>query len=241
MNIEDLRSRQSTYLPTHYLSTHITAVGVALGVAGVTAASLIAPGSDTTYRPVFWVLFGAAVLAIAAAYAGTMIGAILLPATLPGVTDLLMPLALTLSEFLLFGTLAFQITGVDQPTAIVAWWFAFAAFGLATFGSVLRARCLLRDREFAGAALGVMRRYRRTLRVDLIATATMCLFGLAFGTVQWRLHTPAVGNLYGHSAATVNLIAGLCVGAVLLAALVGHSRTARQLRADIANPPTYGS
>lgn len=238
LDIEGLRSRQATYLPNHYLSTHITAVGIALGVAGITAASLIGPASPLNpYQPVFWLLFMVGLLATAAAYAGTMVGAILLPATLPGVTDLLLPLALTLSEFLLFGILAYQITGLPKSTAIIAWWYAFSAFGLATFGSVLRARFLIRDEHYEGAARWVAGRYRRRMRVDLWATAGMCLFGGAVGSAQLVLDLPVSASFHGYSAIELNIGMALLVGLVLLSALIGHSRTASQLRVDLADQP----
>jgi hypothetical protein len=79
-----LRERLDTYLVDHYLATHITAVNIALGIAGVSAASLFGsnPAADG-YRPLFWLFWVTSVLATTAAYSGTMIGAVLLPVRIP--------------------------------------------------------------------------------------------------------------------------------------------------------------
>jgi hypothetical protein len=109
---DGLRQRHDTYLADHYMAAHVTVVSLALGVGGVTAASLIVPSPRFQGNQlVFMVLWLASLLATIVAYAGTMIGAIVLPARLPAVADLLLPLLLGVSEFLLFGVLAYPATG----------------------------------------------------------------------------------------------------------------------------------
>jgi hypothetical protein len=238
VDIAGLRTRQETYLPSHYLSVHITAVGVALGVAGLSAASLIGPDPQHhANRTLFWVLFVVGLMATAAAYAGTMVGAILLPPRLPGVTDLLLPLLLALSEFLLFGILAYQVTGLSLPTAIMYWWYALSLFGLATAGNVRRADWLLNQQHYQGSARCVIARYRMRLRTDIRATTGMFAGGALIGSGQLAWDPRMTGHLFGVSAVHINAYLGLAAGGLLLTALIGHGGTARQLRKDLADPP----
>lgn len=78
---EVLGRRHETYLTEHYLASHITAVNVALATAGLSAASLLATtrasSGDIAVLSVLWF---ASILSVAAAYSGTMIGSIVLPA-----------------------------------------------------------------------------------------------------------------------------------------------------------------
>jgi glycine cleavage system pyridoxal-binding protein P len=76
----DLVERQQANLVNHYLSLEVTAVSVALAIAGFAATSLITdPITQGADLAVLWLLWAAGTLGIAAIYAGPMIGAFALP------------------------------------------------------------------------------------------------------------------------------------------------------------------
>jgi hypothetical protein len=75
------------------------------------------------------------------------------------------------------------------------------------------------------------------MRVDLWATAGMCLLGGSVGTGQLVLQLPVSATFHGYSAIELNIGMALLVGLVLLSALIGHGKTSRQLGVDLANQP----
>lgn len=97
-----LRAKHDTYMTDHYVGLHNMVVSVALAVAGVAAASLLGlPPAFRAFTPLLWMMLGASLLGIAVAYAGTVTGAPFLPARLPAMPDLLLPLLLAVTEFFL--------------------------------------------------------------------------------------------------------------------------------------------
>ncbi|MFI0354289.1 hypothetical protein [Actinomadura sp. 9N407] len=91
------------------LNLHNILVGLASGIAGLAAADLLnVPENYRDYRVALWLLWFAALLAVVTAYAGAVIDSVLLPAQIPGIVDLILPLALGIAEFLLFAILAPQ-------------------------------------------------------------------------------------------------------------------------------------
>src|SRR5947207_1844253 len=185
-----LRRRQETYLAEHYVGVHVTAVNIALGMAGLAAASLLTPPKPQfeQYQQLFWLLWAASLVATGVAYGGTMSGAILLPARMPAIADLLLPLLLSVSEFLLFGALAYQITGFTQPDQVlIVWWFALGAFGAIAFGSVWRVHYLVRRGVYSYELQETIRWYRRRLESDMagagltsVAAILVAIYYLSF-------------------------------------------------------------
>jgi len=233
-----LHRRQETYLTEHYLTTHVTAVSVALGAAGISAGSLLTSASNSVgFQIILVVLWLVSLLATATAYAGTMIGSIMLPAHLPGIRDLLLPLLLALSEFLLFAVLAYQITGLPRSYVLLGWWFAFLLFGLAVFGSVRRA-CFLIGKGLYGADAAYAReRYLDRMAGDRRGTAvilTIGVLGFSFQLCYGRLHTRLLTALTQNQ---VNFVIAVPVLALLVFALRGHHVTARLLKAALARTP----
>jgi hypothetical protein len=171
-----------------------------------------------------------------AAYAGTTIGSVMLPAHGPGLGDLLLPLLLALAEFLLFAVLAYQITALPRSSVLAAWWFAMVAFGVAVYGSVRRARQLIRRGSYSDDALGVKDRYLASMRNDLVGTTAIlvtAVLGFSFQLCYGRLHT---GWLRRFDPDEVNLVLAVPPLLLVILANVGHQATARVLRADLAPP-----
>jgi hypothetical protein len=147
---DTLRQRQDTYLTDHYLTTYVTIASIALGVATVAAASLLATPANhpefQNYRIMLGVLWLTSLLALGVAYAGPMIGGLLLPARLPAIIDLLIPAVLGICEFALFTVLAYQVTGWSSPKSVlVAWWGSFIAFNCVAVCAITRGRHLVRS------------------------------------------------------------------------------------------------
>jgi len=118
-------------------------VSVSLAIAGGAAASLIATLPSMSAGQIWDVslLWFGSILATAVAYGGAMVGAFALPASLPSITDLLLPLLVCVTEFLLFTIMIPQIThAIDVRTLINTWLVLMAVFGFLAELSILRAR-----------------------------------------------------------------------------------------------------
>lgn len=144
----ELRERYKTYLVGHYLSLHVTVVSVVLAAAGLAAASLVAQPIGRDHQLwILWVLWLGSLAATAVAYGGPMVGAFALPAAIPSIADLLLPLLVGISEFLLFTILISQVTRteinvigtwIDQTAK--SWLVIASIFCLVASLSVFRAR-----------------------------------------------------------------------------------------------------
>jgi hypothetical protein len=217
-----IRGRQETYLLDHYLSLHNTVVGVALAVAGLGAASLIgSPKEYSGYQLMLWMLWFSSILATATAYAGAMIGAMVLPAQVPAISDLLIPLLIGVSELLLFGVLAHQATGITSPTAVVTvWFFSFSAFCSLAAAAIWRALMIIDPASFTPDISHHVRLYRRSTRNDMIKASAVGLVSLAGG----------ICNTVGGSHKVLEYVIAGAITVGLVMSLVDHSREARRLR-----------
>jgi hypothetical protein len=206
----------------------MTVVSVALGIGGVAAVTLI-PTSPKLhgYQVAFWLLWLASLLATAVAYAGTMIGSLFLPARLPAVTDLLLPLALGVSEFFLFAVLGFQATSLTLPISgiFASWWFALGGFGFTAGASVWRAYFLIKQAGHEPDIEKTMRYYRRRLVSDSCAATATGVLGVCVGAAHIR---------YGELPTPANYILSSIVVVSLAGGLASHWRTAWVLRRNLA-------
>jgi hypothetical protein len=219
----ELAGRYSSYLTTHYLGLHVTVVSVALGVAGLAAASLVAASDDLGRAALlYWLLWLASLLAVAVAYAGTMTGAIGLPARVPSLLDLVIPLLMAVVEVLLFGVLVPQIVGLGSQRAVIAAWFLLiSVFAVLAIAAILRARQFFHPTAYAAELSATVLAYRRRLVFDVLGASTAAVLGVIGGLLQ-----------FGRAEASVTaafLVAG-AITACFIGALVGHSQTARLWR-----------
>lgn len=226
IDLDRIRSRQETYLLDHYLSIHNTVVSVALAIAGLGAASLVASSKEYGgYIILLWILWFASFLAIAVAYAGTMIGSIVLPARVPAVTDLLLPLLIAVFEFLLFGVLSHQVTGVSDPATItMVWFFSFTGFCLFAGASIWRAGRIIKLGTYESDIHTKIGDYLKGLTQDVAASSALGGWSLIAGIVN-AIFDPPIWLEYVFSGA---------VALGLIAALGTHARAARILRTALS-------
>lgn len=179
-DITRLRAKHDTYMTDHYVGLHNMVVSVALAVAGVAAASLLGlPPTFRAFTPLLWMMLGVSLLGIAVAYAGTVTGAPFLPARLPAMPDLLLPLLLAVTEFFLFGVLAHQVSTVTSPQAtITAWYVVSAAFGIFASLSVVRARSVIKGGRYSNDLRSTIDWYVRRLAFDAGAASSTAVVSL---------------------------------------------------------------
>jgi hypothetical protein len=175
-----LRARQDTYLTNHYVGLHNMVVSVALAVAGVAAASLLGlPPAFRAFESLLWMMLVASMLAVTVAYAGTVTGAPFLPAQIPALPDLVLPLMLAVTEFFLFAVLAHLVNVLNTPqTMIAAWYLASVGFGTFSSLSVVRARRIIKRGRYSSDLNGAICEYTRSLVIDGIAAAVTAATGL---------------------------------------------------------------
>ncbi|GII25375.1 hypothetical protein [Planosporangium mesophilum] len=220
-----LRQRQDSYLVNHYVGLHITAVSIALGIAGVTAANLLAYRDiPMQYHVLFGVLWLASLLAVIAAFAGAVVGSFALPGLIPSMWDLFLPLLIALAEFLLFVILTPPVVGLTQERAAVRSWFlVLGGFALLAAAAITRARSLFSGPGYAGADIAW---YVSRLRADTRGAGITACLGLAGGVFGFVVPDAPVWVAYGFASAIV-----VC----LLVAVVRHGRTAQRWRVALAH------
>jgi hypothetical protein len=142
----ELLERQDSAVGDHYLSLSVTVVGLGLAAAAAALASLIAQFSSLgPNRLILVLLWLAGLLSIAVAYAGPMVGAFALPRSVPVILDLLPPLGLGVSEFLIFAVFIPTFKPTTNITRTLLIWFAaMVLFGLCALVVIMRARFLFR-------------------------------------------------------------------------------------------------
>jgi hypothetical protein len=220
----ELRERYKAYLAGHYLSLHITVVSVVLASAGAAAASLIPRLIDDEHQLlVLGLLWLGSLAAMAVAYGGPMVGAFALPASIPSVSDLLLPLLVGIFEFLLFTILISQITALDLGSLVNTWLIVMAFFAVFAELSVLRAwyhyATGVRECVYSEDVASIIKQYLRCLHRDSIGAGTVIVLasmgsGLRMsGAIQW----PA-------------FIFPLIITILLILGLQGHSDTTKMWR-----------
>ncbi|PXX60400.1 hypothetical protein DFR70_110242 [Nocardia tenerifensis] len=224
-----LQARLNTYLIDRYLNLHNILVGLALGTAGLAAASLISqPAEYRDYQASFWVLWVASLLAVATAYAGAVVGSVLLPPLVPGVVDVVIPLVLGMLEFLLFGILANKLTTLSSPVPVMTAWFcAFTVFCIIAALAVWRAAQILKPGGFADDIRPGVESYLLGQRFDIAAALLLATISAAGALVNMLMDRPVIVD---------RVFAGVIAGG-LTAALAAHQRAAGKLRNAI-HPPT---
>lgn len=140
---EQLRDRSAGYFMDQQAGIFGMIVSVALGVAGLAAASLfeVRP-SDRPYHILFWILWAVSLLSIGVVYSGATVNLFALPNIVPSAPDMFIPLGIGLLEFMLFAVLTSPLTSELAPRSVTAAWFG--CYGL-----------------FACLATVVLRRVRR--------------------------------------------------------------------------------
>jgi len=209
--------RRETYLVGHYLGLHFTIASLALGTAGVTAALLLAddalPGS---YPVLFGFLWATGVLASITAFGAATVGSALLPSRLPAIVDLVLPMLIAITEFLLFAILAPQTGSEDSPhRAVVAWFLLMGAFcGLAAC-AILRVRVIFTRAHCDAGIAPHVAWYRVRLLRDAGGASAASAVGFAVGLVH--LNMPGV-------PLWISCTTSVVLACFLVCASIGHSR-----------------
>ncbi|MFD3399240.1 hypothetical protein ACFWUU_01105 [Kribbella sp. NPDC058693] len=228
---EELAGRYGTYLTTHYLGLHVTVISVALGVAGLAAASLVAASQNLSNGVLLnWMLWLSSLLAVAVAYAGTMTGAIGLPARVPTLLDLAVPLLMAVVEVLLFGVLVSQIVDLNSERAIITSWFLLISiFGLLAMAAILRARHYFQVSAYTAELADTIVAYRWRLRFDIAGAAVVTALGAVGSSVQLARPAGSITAAFYFAGAVITC---------LVLALFGHGQTARLWRVAMTSHPS---
>lgn len=145
LTLSDIRERlDSQGVSGHYLSLSVTVVSLGLAAAAAAAANLIGQHPDPGWNfSILWLLWVGGILEIVVGYGGPMTGAAILPTAIPLIQDLVPPLILGISEFLVFGAFVGKFTSTSNITSALGIWFAATCvYGLCAFAIILRARFL---------------------------------------------------------------------------------------------------
>ncbi|HEV3172941.1 MAG TPA: hypothetical protein VGZ32_21525 [Actinocrinis sp.] len=224
---ESLRQRYDTYLIDHYLSVGVTVVSVTLAVAGIDAAALLTSSALGRYQLLFWVLWGASLLGAAVAYAGPMTGAIILPPRIPGAVDLVVPLLLGVSEFVMFSVLGSQaIWHVSASTILAGWWFAFAAFDLIAAGGTARAIQIISGGRYEARLDQAVRDYLAVMGRDVFAASFTGCIALTVGVLHVAGDTLSL--IWNYAVAGVAVV-------LLISGFISQRYSARNLHGVIAD------
>lgn len=143
--LSDIRERQdSAGISGHYLSLSVTVVSLGLAAAAAAAANLIAQHPSPGWNfSILWLLWIGGVLGVVVGYGGPMVGAFALPPAIPLIQDLIPPLVLGISEFLVFGAFLGSFTSTSSVSSALRIWFAaICIYGMSAFVIILRARFL---------------------------------------------------------------------------------------------------
>jgi hypothetical protein len=229
ISLDTIRERQRAYLVNHYLVLQITVVSVALAMACVSAASLIARpvNLDLALLGLLW--FGS-LLAIAVAYGGPMTGALVLPPSIPTITDLLLPLAIGVAEFLLFAVLISQVTRSAQlNTVIDAWFWVMAAFAAIAFLTTIRARYIINEAMARGAYdSGILESVG-----DYVARLTL----RGPGSAATLAAAGGILRLTGFKEEWLTFLIVISINALIIVGLCDHGGSAELWRNRLATEP----
>ena len=143
---ERLADRRAHYFMDQQIGLRGTILSIALGVAGLAAASLfeVRP-ADRPYQPLLWLLWLVSLLAVGTVYSGMTVNVYAYPSTVPDALDMFLPFGIGLAEFMLFAVLT-ALSDQLSPRLIVAVWFGcLCLFGCFSSVVVQRVRYLFRN------------------------------------------------------------------------------------------------
>jgi hypothetical protein len=231
---ERLAGRRAHYFMDQQIGLHGTILSIALGVAGLAAASLfeVRP-ADRPYQLLLWLLWLVSLLAVGTVYSGMTVNVYAYPSTVPDALDMFLPFGLGLAEFMLFAVLA-ALNDQLSPRLIVAVWFGcLCLFGCFSCVAVQRVRYLLRNTgydppELQVAVDEVVSLMRTGLRG---ASGTAVASAVAAILIGWVRAVP-LGLAYVVAAL---LLGGMSVG------VINQRRQARILEAAMSRLAAVGA
>jgi len=140
----ELNERRDRYYMDQQVGAYSIVLSIALGVAGLAAASLFSVSpADRPYRVMFWTLWALSLAAVAIAYSGMTVNVFALPNRIPDPLDIFSPFIMALLEFTLFAVLTRPLTDQVSPRSVIALWFGcFATFSCLASLVITRIRWL---------------------------------------------------------------------------------------------------
>lgn len=131
VSASQINERRHRYYMDQQVGAYGIVLGIALGVAGLAAASLFFfTPADRPFRLVFWALWLTSLAGAAVVYSGMNVNAFALPNRVPDLLDIFSPFLMALLEFTLFAVLTRPLTNQISPRSVVALWFGcFGLFG----------------------------------------------------------------------------------------------------------------
>lgn len=186
ISASELNERRDRYYMDQQVGAYGIVLSIALGVAGLAAASLFFfTPADRPFRLIFWALWLTSLAGVAVVYSGMNVNAFALPNRVPDILDILSPFLMALLEFTLFAVLTRPLTNQIQPRSVVALWFGcFGLFGFVANLVISHAKFLFQRADYEEVLKEPIGRVIRKLAHDrmgatlsaLIATSTAIIF-----------------------------------------------------------------
>lgn len=226
-----LAERRAHYFMDQQIGLHGTIVSIALGVAGLAAASLFEVRAlDRPYHALLWLLWSSSLAAVGVVYSGMTVSVHVLPSTIPTVADMFLPFAVALTEFMLFAVLTTPLTAQLAPRSLIAIWFGcLCLFGCFTSIIIQRVRWLFEHTDYdPPAAQKAVYAVAALMRRDLQgASGTALVSALAAVTIGFFRAVPIDLACY----LAVLLIGGMAYG------IYNQHHQAQILEAELSRLP----
>jgi hypothetical protein len=140
---ERLADRRAHYFMDQQIGLHGTIVSLALGVAGLAAASLfeVSP-ADRPYHPLLWLLWSTSLVGVGTVYSGMTVSVYAFPSTIPSALDMFLPVGVGLMEFMLFAVLTSPLNSqLSSRSVVIVWFGCFCLFCCFASMVIIRVRC----------------------------------------------------------------------------------------------------
>jgi hypothetical protein len=189
--IEQLADRRAHYSKDQRNGLHGTIISLALGVAGLSAASIfeVSP-ADRPYHPLLWLFWLISLVSVGTVYSGMTVNVYALPSTIPGALDIFLPLGMGLAEFMLFAVLTSPLNSQLSPRSLVAVWFGcFCLFSCIASMSIIRVTWLFEHTVFEGQATqAAVSEMVVSMRRDVLGASSSALVSGATAMVIGWVH-----------------------------------------------------
>lgn len=185
VSAREVSERRDRYYMDQQVGAYSIVLSIALGVAGLAAASLfyVTP-EDRSYRVSFWALWLTSLVAVAIVYSGMNVNAFALPGRVPDLMDIFSPFAMALLEFALFAVLTRPLTSQIPPRSVVVIWFGtFGIFCCLASLVITRVRWLFQHTRYERALKEPVDRVVRKLGEDRRGAALSALVAISMAVI----------------------------------------------------------
>jgi hypothetical protein len=222
----ELNERRDRYYMDQQVGAYSIVLSIALGVAGLAAASLfsVAP-ADRSYRVMFWVLWVLSLAAVAIAYSGVTVNVFALPNRIPDPLDIFSPFIMALLEFTLFAVLTRALTDQISPRSVVALWFGcFATFSCLACLVITRIRWLFVHATYEPALAEPIAEVIRKLHNERRGAATCSVIGIIAAVLSASAHAVPLYVFY--------IFAGI-MAAAFITGFLSHNKQRQALESGL--------